>query len=52
MQYDYLKGKFKRMRRTLYRIFKCYAQLLSIEIFFFTIYSLRNLSLTYKIVKL
>lgn len=36
MQYDYLKGKLKRMRRTLYRIFfKCYAQLLSIEIFFF-----------------
>lgn len=35
MQYDYLKGKLKRMRRTLYRIFKCYAQLLSIEIFLF-----------------
>lgn len=35
MQYDYLKGKLKRMRRTLYRIFKCYAQLLSIEFFFF-----------------
>lgn len=35
MQYDYLKGKLKRMRRTLYQIFKCYAQLLSIEIFIF-----------------
>lgn len=40
MQYDYLKGKLKRMRRTLYRIFKCYAQLLSIEFFLSFFYNL------------